>query len=281
VPENILHKLVTEYGGELEKFGKNHKVNQTGAFTVDAAYITPEQPHQLAMMPGIDLEVAMKAGVDALYVTRPQRERFTNEEKAADLQFPIVDKKLMSGKELQRALVMHPLPRVDELAYDMDADPRSMYFKQAARGVPVRMALIALTLGAKEVAAPVETVVPKVDYPIYKREYGVKCSNPRCVTWQETEKNYLKPEFKIVSLHPLTFRCIYCEHGTEPKFVASTEWHQGLTESKRYNRANSHLSKKIKSENLIAFDSAEEAEKHGYKAGHYVKSQVVEVSPNE
>jgi len=39
------------------------------------------------MMPGIDLEVAMKAGVDALYVTRPQRERFTRE-KAADLQFP-------------------------------------------------------------------------------------------------------------------------------------------------------------------------------------------------
>jgi len=52
----------------------------------------------------------------------------------------------MSGKELRRALVMHPLPRVDELAYDMDADPRSMYFKQAARGVPVRMALIALAL---------------------------------------------------------------------------------------------------------------------------------------
>jgi aspartate carbamoyltransferase catalytic subunit len=279
VPENILHKLVTEYGGELEKFGKNHKQNQTGAFPVDAAYITPEQPHQLAMMPGIDLEVAMKAGVDALYVTRPQRERFTNEEKAADLHFPIVDKKLMSGKELQRALVMHPLPRVDELAYDMDADPRSMYFKQAARGVPVRMALIALTLGVKEVTAPLETKIPEVEYPVYRREYGVKCSNPRCVTWQETEKNYLKPEFKVVSLHPLTFRCIYCEHGTEPKFVASTEWHQGLIESKRYNRANSHLAKKIRPENLIAFDSAEEAEKHGYKPGHYMKSQVVEEAP--
>ena len=43
---------------------------------------------------------------------------------------------------------MHPLPRVDELAYELDADPRSMYFKQAARGVPVRMALISLLLGA-------------------------------------------------------------------------------------------------------------------------------------
>ena len=276
VPENIMHKLVTEYGGELEKFSKNHKQNQTGTFPVDAAYITPGQPHQLAMMPGIDLEVAMKAGVDALYVTRPQRERFTNEEKAADLQFPVVDQKLMSGKELRRALVMHPLPRVDELAYDMDADPRSMYFKQAARGVPVRMALIALALGVKQNKEPQETPVAKVEYPMYRREYGVKCSNPRCVTWQETEKNYLKPEFKIVSLQPLTFRCIYCEHGTEPKFVASTEWHQGMVESKRYNRASSHLAKKIKPENLIAFDSTEEAEKHGYKPGFYAKTKSVE-----
>ena len=279
VPENIMHKLVTEYGGELEKFDKNHKQNQTGTFPVDAAYITPGQPHQLAMMPGIDLEVAMKAGVDALYVTRPQRERFTTEEKAADLHFPIVDQKLMSGKELQRALVMHPLPRVDELAYDMDADPRSMYFKQAARGVPVRMALIALTLGAKKSSATDEVAPPAVEYPMYRREYGVKCSNPRCVTWQETEKNYLRPEFKIVSFQPLTFRCIYCEHGTEPKYVASTAWHQGMKESKRYSRANSHLAKKIRPENLIAFDSAEEAEKHGYKPGFYAKTKVVKEAP--
>jgi aspartate carbamoyltransferase catalytic subunit len=281
VPENILRKLVTEYGGDLEKFNQSQKQAQKGAFTVDAAYITPGQPHQLAMMPGIDLEVTMKAGVDALYVTRPQRERFTNEEKEADLKFPIVDQKLMSGKELRRALVMHPLPRVDELAYDMDADPRSMYFKQAARGVPVRMALIALTLGLKEITMPEETVIPKVEYPVYRREYGVKCSNPRCVTWQETEKNYLKPEFKIVSFQPLTFRCIYCEHGTEPKFIASTEWHQGLIESKRYSRATSHLAKKIRPENLIAFDSAREAEEHGFKPGYYAQPSTVEEKTKE
>jgi aspartate carbamoyltransferase catalytic subunit len=269
VPENILRKLVTEYGGELEQFNKNHKQSQAGSFPVNAAYITPGQPHQLAMMPGIDLEVTMKAGVDALYVTRPQRERFTNEEKEADQQFPVVNQKLMSGKELRKALVMHPLPRVDELAYDMDADPRSMYFKQAARGVPVRMALIALTLGMKEIAMPEEIPALKVEYPIYRREYGVKCSNPMCVTWQDTEKNYLRPEFKIVSHKPLTFRCIYCEHGTEPKYVASTEWHQGMLESKKYHRANSHLADKIKIENLIAFDSAKEAEEQGFKPGYY------------
>jgi len=71
------------------------------------------------------------------------------------------------------------------------------------------------------------------------------------VTWQETEK-ISQAGVQVVSLQPLTFRCIYCEHGTEPKFVASTEWHQGMVESKRYNRASSHLAKKIKPENLIA-----------------------------
>ena len=271
VPENVMRKLVTEYGGELEKFNGNNKQAKAGAFPVNAVYITPGKPHQLAMMPGIDLDVEMKAGVDALYVTRPQKERFTSEEIEADQSFPIVDQKLMSGKEFRKALVMHPLPRVDELAYDMDADPRSMYFKQAARGVPVRMALIAQLLGVKEIAVPGEMPIPKVEYPIYRREYAVKCSNPRCVTWQDTEKNYLKPEFKVVSLKPLTFRCIYCEHGTEPKYVASTEWHQGMLESKKYHRANSHLAKKIKPENLIAFDSAKEAEAHGFKPGYYAQ----------
>jgi hypothetical protein len=114
---------------------------------------------------------------------------------------------------------------------------------------------------------------------MYRRGYGVKCSNPRCVTWQETEKNYLKPEFKIVSFNPLTFRCVYCEHGTEPKCVASAEWHQGMVKNKKYHHANSHLAKKIKPENLIAFDLAEEAEAHGFKPGYYSQSPAKKEKP--
>ncbi|MBN1644253.1 MAG: hypothetical protein JW856_05500, partial [Dehalococcoidales bacterium] len=244
-----------------------------GTIPVDAVYIAPNQPRQMTMMPEIDLDAEMKSGVDVLYVTRPQKERFTIEEKESGLHFPIVDRKLMNSQEFKKALVMHPLPRVDELAYDMDSDPRSMYFKQAARGVPVRMALIAQLLGVKEPPVSKEPVAPEIDYPLYQRGYGVKCSNPRCVTWQKTEGNYLKPEFKIVGFAPLTFRCVYCEHGTEPKYVASTEWHQGMVEYKRYHRANSHLAKKIRPENLIAFDSAEEAEAQGFKPGRYACSK--------
>jgi len=264
VPEHVLNKLVTEYGGDLERFkGAKRKV-KNGAFPVDAAYITPGKPHQLAMMPDVDLDVEMKAGVDALYVTRPQKERFSEEEQEPSDVFPVVDKKLMRGREFRKALVMHPLPRVDELAYDLDADPRSMYFKQAAWGVPVRMALIALLLGMKEVLIAEKPSKQHV-YPWYERDYGVACTNPRCVTKQESEKKYLKPGFKVVSRDPLTLRCVYCEHGTEPKFVASTEWHEGKLEFKFYHRADSHWRKQIRIENLIAFDSEKEAEKYGFK----------------
>lgn len=272
VPENVLRKLVTEYGGELERFNGRERKLQSGSFPVDAVYMTPGKPHQLAMMPDIDLDVEMKAGVDALYVTRPQKERFTTEESAAggDTEFPVVDKKMMRGPEFRKTLVMHPLPRVDELAYDLDADPRAMYFKQAARGVPVRMALLAMILGAKDMRIPemllkLEGVAKTVDYPVYQRDYGVKCNNPKCVTRQESEQKYLKPRFKIVRRDPLTLRCVYCEHGTEPKCVASTDWHEGTLEYKYYHRADSHWVKRIQPANLIAFDSEKEAEGHGFK----------------
>jgi aspartate carbamoyltransferase catalytic subunit len=227
VPEHIINKLVTEYGGEVDRLETSTKTDQEGIFPVDAIYTTPNSPHQLAMMPDISVQVELRQGVDALYVTRPQKERFSAGEEGKDqkARYPVVDKKLLRGKAFQKTLVMHPLPRVDELAYDIDADERSMYFKQAARGVPVRMALLAAFLGARDVRIPrVDSPAP-VEYPVYLQDISPVCPNPRCVSIQPTETKYLKPEFKIVNRQPLTLRCVYCEHGFEPKFVASTDWH--------------------------------------------------------
>ena len=262
VPEHILQKLVKEYGGDLERLDGRRRT-KSGSFPVEAVYMTPGKPHQLVMMPGADINLEIEAGVDVLYVTRPQKERFTEEDKVGNREFPVVDKKLLKGKEFKDTLVMHPLPRVDELAYEMDGDPRSMYFKQAARGVPVRMALIAAILGVRDIEVPQETA--EVVYPRYERDFGVRCANPRCVTTQESEQRYLKPGFKMVSRSPLTLRCNYCEHGTEPKYIASTEWHEGKLEYKYYHPAESHWTKQIRPENLIAFDSKQEAEKAGFK----------------
>jgi len=275
MPEHVLRRLSTEYKGELKSCRDLNQDLEKGLFPIDAIYMTPVSPHQLAMLPDISIRVELKAGVDALYVTRLQKERQapTVEEKELIKGYPVVDKKLLKGKEFKKTLVMHPLPRVDELTYEMDADPRSMYFKQAAYGMPVRMALIALLLGAKDVKITKEqdSFVRKIDYPVYKRDFGVNCPNAKCVSNQETEVKYIKPEFKIVSREPLTMRCVYCDHDLHPQYIASSDWHEGKLESKKYHSADSHWARKIKPENLIIFASEKEAQAQQFKPSSYAR----------
>jgi len=275
MPEHVLRRLSTEYKGELKICRDLNQELERSLFPIDAIYMTPSSPHQLAMLPDISIRVELKAGVDALYVTRLQKERQAPmvEEQELKRGYPVVDKKLLKGKEFKKTLVMHPLPRVDELTHEVDADPRSMYFKQAAYGMPVRMALLALLLGAKEVTIPEEedSFVRKIDYPVYKRDSGVKCLNTNCVSNQETEVRYIKPEFKIVSREPLTLRCIYCEHELHPRYIASSEWHEGKLENKKYHSADSHFAWKINPENLIIFASEKEAQAQQFKPSSYAR----------
>lgn len=87
--------------------------------------------------------------LDLLYMTRVQKERFFNEEDYVRLKdFYILNKeKLEAAKE--DMLILHPLPRVNEISVEVDDDPRAVYFKQAQYGVYVRMALILTLLGIK------------------------------------------------------------------------------------------------------------------------------------
>jgi len=275
MPEYILRKLTTECGGTLERNVAALEYASKGRFfPVDAIYMTPSRPHQLAMMPDISAQVELKAGIDALYITRLQKERLAPSKRELDMgeSYLMVDKTFLRKKELRKALVMHPLPRIDELAYEIDADPRSMYFKQAARGVPVRMALIALLLGAKEITISEEdkSFTPKINYTIYKRDSGIKCANPICVSNQETETRYIKPEFEIINLAPLILRCVYCEHELYPRYIASSDWHEGRLENKKYHDSDSRWIREIKPENLIIFDSENEAQARGFKPSKYV-----------
>lgn len=83
--------------------------------------------------------------LDLLYMTRVQRERFFNEEDYVRLKdFYILNKEKMALAK-EDMLVLHPLPRVNEISVEVDDDPRAVYFKQVQYGVYVRMALI-LTL---------------------------------------------------------------------------------------------------------------------------------------
>jgi aspartate carbamoyltransferase catalytic subunit len=92
----------------------------------------------------------IKKELDVLYVTRIQRERFGDElnyEKVKEGYF--IDREFLQGCK-DDLKILHPLPRVDELSRDVDSTPHAVYFQQAANGIPVRMALICLTMGALE-----------------------------------------------------------------------------------------------------------------------------------
>ena len=87
--------------------------------------------------------------LDILYMTRVQQERFFNEEDYVRMKdFYILDNAKMSLARPDM-LVLHPLPRVNEIAVEVDADPRAVYFKQVQYGVYVRMALILTLLELK------------------------------------------------------------------------------------------------------------------------------------
>ncbi len=84
---------------------------------------------------------------DVLYVTRVQKERFTDlAEYDRVKDFYVVDPELME-KAKEEMIVMHPLPRVGEISYAIDDDPRAAYFRQMRNGMYIRMALLASVLG--------------------------------------------------------------------------------------------------------------------------------------
>lgn len=109
--------------------------------TLDANLIEYKEVNELEeVMPELDL----------LYMTRVQRERFFNEEDYIRLKdsFILDEKKMKYARE--DMLVLHPLPRVNEISTEIDDDPRAVYFKQAQYGVYVRMALIMKLLGVNK-----------------------------------------------------------------------------------------------------------------------------------
>ena len=85
---------------------------------------------------------------DVLYVTRVQKERFSNQEDYLNVKGSFDINKATLVKAKSKMIVMHPLPRVGEIHEDVDSDPRAKYFKQMENGMYVRMSLLALCLTA-------------------------------------------------------------------------------------------------------------------------------------
>lgn len=87
------------------------------------------------------------SSLDILYMTRVQKERFFNEEDYIRLRDSYILDKGKISRARKDMIVLHPLPRVNEISYEIDSDPRACYFKQVKYGMYVRMALMMKLLG--------------------------------------------------------------------------------------------------------------------------------------
>ncbi len=95
----------------------------------------------------IDTLEKLDADTDVMYVTRVQKERFSDSAEYQRLKHFFVVDRHVTSKLKDKAIIMHPLPRVGEIAVEVDDDPRAAYFRQAKNGLYVREALLAHILG--------------------------------------------------------------------------------------------------------------------------------------
>jgi aspartate carbamoyltransferase catalytic subunit len=191
--------------------------------SIDALYVTADQPHQLSLIPDpeIDYGLLVQKKTDAVYVTRFQKERWSEKER----DYPKVDAKFLNEAKYSDASVMHPLPRVNELDASLDSDRRAIYFQQAAYGVPIRMALISLLLRVHKNKSLhlFNGGFAKPDHPIYAQPIGtgLECDNPNCITGDPAERQYAANKFYVIEDDTrCRLRCAYCEKDVEDDTAA-------------------------------------------------------------
>ena len=143
-------------------------------------------------------------GLSALYMTRLQTERFDDQLESSQLELETITSKLLSIAP-QETIIMHPLPRRQEIAYEVDDDHRAAYFRQMKNSIPVRMAILSLILGVKESKSSNDSAEIRIRVDPINTD---RCSNPRCVLNHET---YLNPKAFHRQNQPEEIRCLYCD----------------------------------------------------------------------
>lgn len=135
--------------------------------------------------------------LDVLYMTRIQRERFPSEDayNAVKDSYCLTPDKLADAKETMR--ILHPLPRVNEIAKSVDDDPRAAYFRQTLNGKLMREALLLFLLSDGAKGAPAK--LPEGE------KCNCKCPNPKCIT------NYEADFEMMCASDGDSKKCRYCE----------------------------------------------------------------------
>ena len=227
--------------------------------SIDAVYMTADEPHQLSLYaPDQKLASKLTKDIDVLYMTRFQKERWA--EAAQD--YPKVDAKFLRGRRFKKTSVLHPLPRVGELDVSFDQDSRAAYFRQAAYGVPIRMALIALLLRADAKASLDQfgSGFRNDNKDIFEqsREMGLLCPNANCISHDPLDLQNATPRFHLVHSKAPRLRCFYCDSDMEGFVVGDTR------SQLFHDSADPVLSSEKPSRDLIFFTCARDAERHGF-----------------
>lgn len=139
--------------------------------------------------------------IDVMYMTRIQKERFEDPKIYEKIKNDFIINKSSISSCKNSMIILHPLPRVNEIDIDLDETVHAKYFKQAANGVPTRMAMIALALNELKLSNQTYEKENK-DIEISKNS-SVLCINERCITHAETTEN------KILEKNQEKF-CYYC-----------------------------------------------------------------------
>ena len=149
-----------------------------------------------------DLEKYMDK-LDILYMTRVQRERFSDEDEYLRLK----DSYILNNLKLKNAkndlCIMHPLPRVNEISTEVDSDLRAAYFRQVKYGKYIRMALILKLINQNNENNIINNNTKK------EIINEMKCKNPSCITTIEQELDHV---FILTDEEKNIYRCKYCEH---------------------------------------------------------------------
>lgn len=150
--------------------------------------------------------------LDVLYMTRVQVERLEDEDEEMLTNEELKERYILRYAKLNTAkedlIILHPLPRVDEISVDVDKHPGSAYFRQALNGKYMRMALIMKLIEEKE-SGNIKRDLHD-DYDKCRTE-GIACHNSKCVTVSERElpQAALLTEEKIDAYKK--YKCIYCD----------------------------------------------------------------------
>lgn len=144
--------------------------------------------------------------LDVLYMTRVQQERFAdiNEYERLKDSYILNEEKMKLAKN--DTIILHPLPRVNEISVGVDKDSRACYFKQVLNGKFIRMALILKLLESAKDKTP---YIPQKNKWIYGK---CVCNNPKCITQIEQE---LVQIAKPSSIDDKTYRCAYCDKNVK------------------------------------------------------------------